>query len=206
MTRLHQAVSSTLSFFAKGSADVDFPDFADYLNIPKVQNGIGVDLNYSTLLANDEVYFAFQQTGDFVFPNFIDDLEMILNSSVRVSLIYGDADYICNWFGGQAVSVAANHKGAAKFRKAGYTPMIVNGVEYGETREYGNFSFTRVYEAGHEVPFYQPIASLALFNRTINMFDIATGTKKITANYVTNGTAKATHTNSFVALPTSSSA
>jgi hypothetical protein len=92
-----------------------------------------------------------------------------------------------------------------QFRKAGYTPMTVNGVEYGETREYGNFSFTRVYESGHEVPYYQPVAALALFNRTINMFDIATGTKKIRLDYVTNGTAKATHTNSFVPLPTSSS-
>jgi carboxypeptidase D len=29
--------------------------------------------------------------------------------------------------------------------------MTVNGTQYGETREYGLFSFTRVYEAGHEV-------------------------------------------------------
>jgi carboxypeptidase C (cathepsin A) len=181
------------------------PDFADMLNLPKVQNAIGVDLNYSTFLANEEIYFAFQQTGDFVFPNFIDELEAILNSSVRVSLIYGDADYICNWFGGEAVSLAVNYTHSHQFRKAGYTPMTVNGVEYGETREYGNFSFTRVYESGHEVPYYQPVAALALFNRTINMFDIATGTKKITPNYVTNGTAEATHTNSFVPLPTSSS-
>src|SRR4051794_32669689 len=41
-------------------------DFAHMLNLPKVQNAIGVDLNYSTFLANEEVYFAFQQTGDFV--------------------------------------------------------------------------------------------------------------------------------------------
>lgn len=29
---------------------------------------------------------------------------------------------------------------AAEFRKAGYVPMTVNGTEYGETREFGNFS------------------------------------------------------------------
>lgn len=50
------------------------------------------DTNYSDV--NDEVYYAFQQTGDFGYPNFLEDLEQILNSSVRVSLIYGDADYI----------------------------------------------------------------------------------------------------------------
>lgn len=79
--------------------------------------------------------------------------------------------------------------------------MLVDGIEYGETREYGNFSFTRIYEAGHEVPYYQPIASLQLFNRTINNWDTATGTKKITPDLSTNGTARATHTNSFVPLP-----
>lgn len=33
--------------------------------------------------------------------------------------------------------------------------MTVDGVEYGEVRQYGNFSFLRVYESGHEVPYYQ---------------------------------------------------
>lgn len=70
--------------------------FVDYLNQAYVQNALGVDLNY-TADANNEVFYAFQQTGDFIFPNFIEDLEMLLNNSVRVALFYGDADYICNW-------------------------------------------------------------------------------------------------------------
>lgn len=80
---------------------LDDPDppsyFIDYLNQASVQNALGVDLNYSAD-SNNEVYFAFQQTGDFVFPNFLEDLEMLLNNSVRVALFYGDADYICNWY------------------------------------------------------------------------------------------------------------
>ena len=139
-------------------------------------NAIGVDINYTE--ASNEVYYAFQQTGDFVWPNFIEDLEEILRLAVRVSLIYGDADYICNWFGGQAISLAVNYTHAAQFRTAAYRPMTVDGLEYGETREYGNFSFTRVYQAGHEVPYYQPIAALQLFNRTLFGWDIAAGTKQ----------------------------
>ena len=81
-------------------ADPDPPDyFEHYLNLPEVQNAIGVNLNYTE--ANNDIYWAFQETGDFVYPNFIEDLEMLLDTGVRVSLYYGDADYICNWFGGQ---------------------------------------------------------------------------------------------------------
>lgn len=71
--------------------------FIKYLNLPSTQQALGVNLNY-TQDANDEIYYAFQQTGDFVYPNFLEDLEMILNNGVRVTLAYGDADYICNWF------------------------------------------------------------------------------------------------------------
>lgn len=78
-------------------------------------------------------------------------------------------------------------------------------MEYGETREYGNFSFTRVYEAGHEVPYYQPVASLQLFNRTLNGWELPTGEKKLTPDFGSDGPATATHTESSVALPTSTS-
>lgn len=55
-----------------------------------------------------------------------------------------------NWFGGEAVSEQINYTDAAGFRDAGYQPLMVDGEEYGEVREYGRFSFTRVYQAGHE--------------------------------------------------------
>ncbi|KAF2089818.1 peptidase S10, serine carboxypeptidase [Saccharata proteae CBS 121410] len=171
----------------------------DYLNLASVQEALGVSLNYTS--SNGEVYYAFQQTGDFVFPNFVEDLEMLLQAGVRVALYYGDADYICNWFGGQAVSLAVNYTHKPEFAAAGYQPMTVDGVEYGEVRQYGNFSFLRVYESGHLVPYYQPIAALAMFNRTINHLNIADGTIPVTANLSSVGTANATHTEPYVALP-----
>jgi carboxypeptidase C (cathepsin A) len=60
-----------------------------------------------------------------------------------------------NWFGGQAISLAVEYTHSQNFRDAGYEPMVVDGTEYGEVRQYGNFSFARVYESGHEVPYYQ---------------------------------------------------
>ncbi|KAJ5658097.1 Peptidase S10 serine carboxypeptidase [Penicillium longicatenatum] len=198
------------TFSGRGTYDIRHPSndptppsyYEKYLAKDSVMNALGVDLNYTG--SNNEVYFAFQQTGDFVWPNFIEDLEDILARPVRVALIYGDADYICNWFGGQAISLATKYKHSKEFQAAGYAPFLVDGVEYGETREYGNFSFTRVYEAGHEVPFYQPIAALQLFNRTLNGWELPTGEKKLTPAFGSSGPASATHTQSSVALPTAS--
>jgi len=110
------------------------------------------------------------------------------------------------WFGGQAVSLAINYTHKAQFAAAGYEPFVVDGTEYGEVRQYGNFSFSRIYEAGHEIPYYQPIAALAFFNRTLNHFNIADGLTAVTANLTSSGPPNATHTESFVPLPATSSA
>lgn len=74
---------------------------------------------------------------------------------------------------------------------------MVDGVEYGESRQYGNFSFTRVYEAGHEVPYYQPKAALELFRRVLSDLAVSDGSVKVTPTYESNGTATATHAESF---------
>lgn len=126
---------------------------------------------------------------------------MLLNNSVRIALFHGDADYICNWFGGEAVSLAINYTHSAEFRAAGYEPFVLNGIEYGEVRQYGNFSFLRMYESGHEVPFYQPAASLALFARVLGNLDIATGEEVLTGTYASEGNANATATEPYVAIP-----
>jgi carboxypeptidase C (cathepsin A) len=157
-----------------------------WLNIGEVQQSLGVDLNYSGSNSLD-VYAYFTFTGDWVRSRPLLDLNELLDSGVRVALMYGDADYICNWLGGQDVSLTANFSGAANFRKAGYVPLVTGGKRYGDTREADNFSFTRLFDAGHDAPWYQPEAALALFNRTIHGLDIATGTEVVSAGFATVG-------------------
>lgn len=166
--------------------------FPGYLNIGEVQQALGVDTNY-TGGSNPEVLTPFWFSGDFVRSYPLSDLVELLDSGTRVALIYGDADYVCNWYGGEDLSMAANFSSATKFRDAGYAPLMVDGKRYGDTREYGNFSFTRVFDAGHLVPFYQPEAALAMFNRTIRGVDIATGEQKIHDDYHTHGDVKSTY-------------
>lgn len=119
-----------------------------WLNTAPIQNAVGVDLNYTS---SNLIYTAFTISGDFAI-GYLKDVEKLLEWDVQVSLVYGDADYICNWPGGEALSLAANWTGAEAFHNAGYTNLLVDGKAYGETRQYGKLSFTRVWEAGHEVP------------------------------------------------------
>ena len=166
--------------------------FPAYLNLGEVQQALGVDTNYSDPV-NPEVFASFWFTGDFIRSYPLTDLVELLDSGTRVALIYGDADYVCNWYGGEDVSLAAKFSRATQFQNAGYAPLMVDGKRYGDTREYGNFSFTRVFDAGHAVPFYQPEASLAMFNRTIHGVDVATGEQKIHDDYSTLGDLKSTY-------------
>ena len=52
----------------------------------------------------------------------------------------------------------------------------------------------RIYESGHEVPFYQPLAALTIFERAINGKDVATGKVDVTQrDYITVGPAQSTY-------------
>src|SRR3954451_19561644 len=62
------------------------------------------------------------------------------------------------------------------FNSAGYEDIEVNGTYNGGlVRQYGNFSFSRVFQAGHEVPAYQPESAYEIFRRAMFNLDIASG-------------------------------
>ena len=96
------------------------------------------------------------------------------------------SDYLCNWLGGQVVADQIKAKG---YSKAGFVNISTSdGVVHGQVKQAGLFSFARIYNSGHEVPFYQPLVSLEMFKRVLKRVDVATGKKKLSADYVTVGT------------------
>jgi carboxypeptidase C (cathepsin A) len=72
--------------------------------------------------------------------------------------------------------MAIDYPDANRFRSAGYQNIDVNGSYIGgQVRQHGNFSFSRVYQAGHLVPAYQPETAFKIFERAIKGLSIATG-------------------------------
>ncbi|EKJ74168.1 hypothetical protein FPSE_05670 [Fusarium pseudograminearum CS3096] len=178
--------------------------FLEYLNQESIQQAIGAPINYT--LSNNEVGLEFQDTGDQARGGNIQRLAALLNQGVRIALIYGDRDYICNWMGGEAVSQSlaqeAGSEYSIRFPEAGYAPIIVNDSYIGGVvRQFGNLSFSRIYQAGHAVAAYQPETAFQVFARIILGTSISTGKDIDATTYNTTGDANATHTDKLPDQP-----
>lgn len=188
---------------APGAASFPAPWYAGWLNQPHIQQGLGVPLNWTQ--SNSAVSQAFRGIGDYPRPGWKEDLAYLLESGIKVTLVYGDRDYACNWYGGELLSLAINYTNTDAFHAAGYAPVVVNSTYIGgQVRQYGNLSFTRVYEAGHEVPAYQPETAWKIFQRALFNFDVATGNISTIENpdYSTEGPEKVDDIkNEIITLP-----
>ncbi|EAW12632.1 putative carboxypeptidase S1 [Aspergillus clavatus NRRL 1] len=162
------------------------PYYLGFLNQHWVQRALGVPINFTESV--ESVYDAFGATGDYPRSDvrgYLEDLAYVLDAGIKVALVYGDRDYACPWNGGEEVSLRIAHADADRFRAAGYAPLRTNASYVGgSVRQYGNFSFARVFQAGHEVPAYQPQTAYEIFHRALFNRDIATGKVSL----VTNGT------------------
>lgn len=175
--------------------------YLEYLNMLSVQKAIGSPVNYTETSA--PVVNAFQSTGDYAKGNQISALASLLNSGIRVALIYGDRDYACNWLGGEALSfsIAGSVPQYTPFYGAGYAPLVTNSNYVGGVvRQFGNLSFTRIYDAGHLIGAYQPESLFELFSRIIQGVDLSKGQPVNMSLFGTTGDANATATNSAPAM------
>ncbi|KAK1816289.1 hypothetical protein LTR12_009279 [Friedmanniomyces endolithicus] len=193
--------------------------YQEYLNNASVLAAIGAQVNYTE--SSPYVQEGFISTGDTIRGGLIEDLAYLLTQGIRVALIYGDADVICNWYGGEAVSFAIASQlnnfpsqtsaiplnaplstllpssYAKAFPAAGYADIVVNSSYIGgAVRQYGNLSFSRIYASGHFVPYFQPETAYTVFTRVILGDDISTGDAIDLASFATVGNSSASHTDS----------
>ncbi|KAJ3274035.1 hypothetical protein HDV01_003528, partial [Terramyces sp. JEL0728] len=129
-------------------------DIEAYLNRPEIQEQLGVDVQYEG--CKRDINMNFLLAGDWMRP-YVEYIPEILESGVRVLIYAGDADFICNWIGNKAWTLALEWEGSEGFNSAEdwQWKSKITGKDAGEFRMFGNFAFLRVYEAGHMVPYDQ---------------------------------------------------
>ena len=138
--------------------------YATYLTRSDVVKAIGAQSTYQE--CPNAPYQKFAATGDNS-RSFLSQLSDVVKSGVTTVVWAGDADWICNWFGGLAAANAVAYAGQAAFQAKALASYTVNGAAAGTFKTVNNFSFLRVFGAGHEVPFYTPQAALQVFKQTM---------------------------------------
>eukprot|EP00754_Rhynchopus_humris_P039951 Rhum_TRINITY_DN23025_c0_g1::Rhum_TRINITY_DN23025_c0_g1_i1::g.176870::m.176870 len=141
----------------------DFSHVKTYMNLPAVQKQLGVDRHWTPC----DKTVTLPMEGDWMH-NYEIDLPAQLAAGIRVQIYAGDQDYICNWLGNKAWSLAMPWPGQSGFNASADKPWMLDGAEAAKIRSYQNFSFVQVHNAGHMVPMDQPKFALEMLNRFIH--------------------------------------
>jgi carboxypeptidase C (cathepsin A) len=134
--------------------------------LSKNRNAIGAKQTYQECA--NEPYYNFADSGD-ISRTYIDELADVVSRGINTVVWAGDADFICNWYGSDKVSNALATTTSPKLSDwpSKYSAYTVKGKQTGEfkTSKVKNFAMVRVYDAGHELPFYQPDTALQVFEQ-----------------------------------------
>ncbi|KAG2076268.1 alpha/beta-hydrolase [Suillus decipiens] len=138
--------------------------YVDYLNKEDVMKKIGAQVEYVECpnAPGDE----FAKTGDDA-RTLLPQLSALANSGMKILIWAGDADIICNWLGGHASVLAMDWYGNETLHNTPFANMTINGAAIAAVQNVDNFTFARVYNAGHQVPAFQPQAALEIFSQVI---------------------------------------
>ncbi|KAJ2157796.1 hypothetical protein GGF46_004240, partial [Coemansia sp. RSA 552] len=137
-------------------------DIEAYLNTPAIQKELGSDVDEFEA-CSQSTYSRFMLSGDWMRP-YVREIPPLLEAGIRVLIFAGDADFICNWYGNKAWAEALEWSGHQQFASTRDEKWVVDGQSVGEARTHNNFSFLRVFGAGHMVPYDQPVAALDMIN------------------------------------------
>ncbi|KAF5384232.1 hypothetical protein D9615_003476 [Tricholomella constricta] len=146
------------------------PEFyVDFLGQESIRQQIGAESIYSECA--DDPFNLF--TPKMILHrqdarSWLPQLGSLANSGLRILIWAGDADINCNWLGGHASVLAMDWYGKARLNNTPLSNMTIAGTAVAAIQNVDNFSFARIYAAGHEVPAFQPEASLEIFRQIIN--------------------------------------
>jgi len=137
----------------------NFTNTEIFFNLPSTLESLHVRTDDSAewTECNYDVNGDFSKDFMVGYEGYVHDL---LEGGIPVMIYAGDADYVCNWIGNKAWTMALDWTGHDAFNNA----EDINWNDMGMVRSANGFTFLQVYGAGHLVPMDQPIAALTLLN------------------------------------------
>ncbi|KAK7001939.1 carboxypeptidase [Favolaschia claudopus] len=142
----------------------EIPEIAKFLNREDVQSTLGISPGITYTSCSDKVNLDFTWTLDFM-KGATEYVAALLERDIRVLIYVGSYDWICNWLGNEAWTLALEWSGHEEFNAQPLEDWVVDGKRAGKTRSAKGFTFATVDGAGHLVPFDKPKESLEMVKR-----------------------------------------
>lgn len=80
-------------------------------------------------------------------------MSKLVLGGVQLTILAGDADFVCNWYGNRDVADAVTWPSMESFQDLKLVDYKVDGVSKGTFKQLRNLAFVRVFDAGHSVGF-----------------------------------------------------
>jgi carboxypeptidase C (cathepsin A) len=126
-----------------------------FLDRPDIRATLGVDPlvpeNFSSCSATVSAAFGAAQDG---LRGSVDYVGALLARQVRVLIYVGTYDWICNWIGNEAWTLALDWHGQQDFAALPLREWHVDGHVAGKTRSAHGLTFATIDAAGHMVRFF----------------------------------------------------
>ncbi|RHY09758.1 hypothetical protein DYB30_006395 [Aphanomyces astaci] len=149
----------------------DFSSIEKFLRLPSTLEALHVSPKSSKWEScNMVVHAAFSYDW---MKNFDGLVTPMVENGIDVLVYAGDADFIVNWMGCKAWTVALNWKYQSQFAQIEDVDWVVKGKKAGKVRSLQGLTFLQVFEAGHMVPMNQPENALYMleeFTKSKNSF------------------------------------
>ncbi len=125
----------------------------DFFNDRNTQTDLGVCCK--TFAIKNRTAGALLRAEDWLI-SYSPKVSFILQSGYPLTLLYGDADYTCQYLGGLKVAESLDWTGNSGFVSAPWSNVVMDGETRGVKKSYGKFTFYRILHAGHLSPKDQP--------------------------------------------------
>lgn len=125
---------------------------SDFLNQRFVKEQIGIDpsqIDKDFEGCNFDINRNFLFTGDWMRPDFVEDVRYLLEQELPVLIYAGDKDFICNWLGNLAWTNELDFAAHEEYSSKDLAPWYVGDKEVGQFKNAGLLTFLRIYDAGH---------------------------------------------------------
>lgn len=135
-----------------------------FLASSNAKQALGVEANRAYQQCDGTVYSDFVNAGDWMTP--AHRVIPGILTEIPVLIYAGDIDFICNWLGNEAWTLALDWPGKSALNAAKQKELRANsGKNYGNVRNAQGLALMQIYKAGHTVPEYEGEGSLDFLNR-----------------------------------------